>query len=165
MLASAFGVIGNTGQAAYAASNTFLDSFCSYRQGLGLPASVIDIGFVKEVGYVAENLHRGAEMIEYAHDVLSEAELLCLVKATINPLKAFQGAEAARTQTGYKLVDSKALPVWAADPRFRHILPVQRLSITEERQRKEYSARVAEGSDHLVSGGWACLRISETKPD
>ena len=123
MLASGAGVIGNTGQAAYAASNTFLDSFCSYRQGLGLPASVIDIGLVKEVGYVAENLHRGEQVLGVAHDFLSEAELLCLVKAHISPVKEFWGAEAAQTQTGYKLVDSRPLPVWAADPRCRHVLP------------------------------------------
>lgn len=55
---SGSGVMGNLGQAAYAASTTFLDSFCAYRQQLGLPASVIENEIVKEVDYVAENLHR-----------------------------------------------------------------------------------------------------------
>ncbi|PLB47777.1 polyketide synthase 2 [Aspergillus steynii IBT 23096] len=54
MLSSVSGVIGNKGQANYAAGNTFLDSFASYRQGLGLAANTVDLGAIKDVGYMAE---------------------------------------------------------------------------------------------------------------
>jgi len=53
LLSSISGVIGQKGQANYAAANTFLDSFASYRQNLNLPASSIDLGVISDVGYVA----------------------------------------------------------------------------------------------------------------
>ncbi|PQE19486.1 Lovastatin diketide synthase protein [Rutstroemia sp. NJR-2017a WRK4] len=53
-LSSISGVVGNKGQANYAAANTFLDAFASYRQGLGLCANTVDLGAIEDVGYVAE---------------------------------------------------------------------------------------------------------------
>ena len=54
LLSSISGVVGNKGQANYAAANTFLDAFASYRQGLGLHANAVDLGAIEDVGYVAE---------------------------------------------------------------------------------------------------------------
>ncbi|OTA81918.1 hypothetical protein M434DRAFT_85057 [Hypoxylon sp. CO27-5] len=54
MLSSTSGVVGNKGQANYAAANTFLDAFASYRQTLGLHANTVDLGVIEDVGYVAE---------------------------------------------------------------------------------------------------------------
>jgi NADP-dependent 3-hydroxy acid dehydrogenase YdfG len=54
-------MIGQWGQANYSAANTFLDAFVQYRHQNGLAASVIDIGVMGDVGFVAENaevLHR-----------------------------------------------------------------------------------------------------------
>jgi hypothetical protein len=55
LFSSLSGIVGTRGQAAYAAANTFLDSFVSYRHGLGLPASCLDIGMMTGIGYLAEN--------------------------------------------------------------------------------------------------------------
>lgn len=44
---------GHTGQANYAAANTFLDAFTQYRHRNGLVASVIDVGVMADVGFVA----------------------------------------------------------------------------------------------------------------
>lgn len=54
MLSSISGVVGNKGQANYAAANTFLDAFASYRKGLGLCAHTVDLGAIEDVGYIAE---------------------------------------------------------------------------------------------------------------
>ncbi|KAI1504774.1 hypothetical protein F5X99DRAFT_405775 [Biscogniauxia marginata] len=54
MLSSTSGVVGNKGQANYAAANTFLDAFASYRHSLGLRANTVDLGLIEDVGYVAE---------------------------------------------------------------------------------------------------------------
>lgn len=54
MLSSISGVIGNKGQANYAAANAFLDAFASYRLANGLQANTVDLGAIQDVGYVAE---------------------------------------------------------------------------------------------------------------
>jgi len=55
MLSSISGVVGQKGQANYAAANAFLDAFASYRRSLGLQANSIDLGAVEEVGYISRN--------------------------------------------------------------------------------------------------------------
>ncbi|RWA11448.1 hypothetical protein EKO27_g3681 [Xylaria grammica] len=53
MLSSTSGVVGNKGQANYAAANTFLDGFASYRRSLGLRANTVDLGMVEDIGVMA----------------------------------------------------------------------------------------------------------------
>ncbi|KAG8407920.1 hypothetical protein J3458_020229 [Metarhizium acridum] len=55
------GLVGQYGQATYAAANTFLDAFVQYRQGQGLPASVIDLGVMEDVGCVSQS----SELLDY----------------------------------------------------------------------------------------------------
>ncbi|RYP67662.1 hypothetical protein DL771_007129 [Monosporascus sp. 5C6A] len=55
MLSSVSGVVGQKGQANYAAANAFLDSFAVYRQRLGLPAVSVDLGAIDDVGYMHEH--------------------------------------------------------------------------------------------------------------
>ncbi|KAL8952236.1 MAG: hypothetical protein Q9222_001850 [Ikaeria aurantiellina] len=120
LLASGAGLLGTPGQAAYAASNTFLDSFAAYRNHMGLPASAIDIGMVADVGYVAENLERASEIAVASHDRISETELLALVKAAMtNPLP---DTPFHQTLTGFKLGSIDTLPQWATEPKYIHLL-------------------------------------------
>ncbi|PNY20705.1 Polyketide synthase [Tolypocladium capitatum] len=55
MLSSVSGVVGQKGQANYAAANAFLDAFAVYRQNLGLPAVSVDLGAIDDVGYMHEH--------------------------------------------------------------------------------------------------------------
>ncbi|KAI0855715.1 hypothetical protein F4860DRAFT_519615 [Xylaria cubensis] len=54
LLSSISSVVGNKGQANYAAANAFMDAFSYYRQGQGLRAHTINLGLIEDVGYVAE---------------------------------------------------------------------------------------------------------------
>lgn len=59
ILGSVSGTFGLAHQANYSAGNTFQDAFVQYRHAQGLPASVLNIGAMADVGYVSEN--RGVE--------------------------------------------------------------------------------------------------------
>ncbi|KAM7190948.1 lovastatin nonaketide synthase [Rhypophila sp. PSN 637] len=61
MFSSTSGLMGQYGQSNYAAANCFLDAFVQYRHRLGLAASVIDLGVMEDVGFVAES----ANLLEY----------------------------------------------------------------------------------------------------
>jgi acyl carrier protein len=54
LLSSISGVVGNKGQANYAAANAFMDAFAYYRQAQGLHANTVDLGAIQDVGYMAE---------------------------------------------------------------------------------------------------------------
>lgn len=54
LLSSISGVVGQKGQANYAAANVFMDAFAAFRQSLGYPANSVDLGVIEDVGYVAE---------------------------------------------------------------------------------------------------------------
>jgi NAD(P)-dependent dehydrogenase (short-subunit alcohol dehydrogenase family) len=60
LFSSYAGFGGHNGQANYAAGNTFLDAFVQYRHKNGLVASVIDVGVMADVGFVA----RDADLLE-----------------------------------------------------------------------------------------------------
>ncbi|KAF3490687.1 Lovastatin diketide synthase LovF 17 [Arthroderma uncinatum] len=55
LLSSISGVIGNRGQANYAAANVFLDAFAAFRQARGQRACSVDLGVIEDAGVIAEN--------------------------------------------------------------------------------------------------------------
>lgn len=55
LLSSISGVVGQKGQANYAAANVFLDAFAVYRRKLGLKACSVDLGAIEDVGYMSEH--------------------------------------------------------------------------------------------------------------
>ena len=55
LASSAVTVVDQPGQGNYKAGCTFTEAFCQYRHFLGLPASVLSICPIDDVGYVAEN--------------------------------------------------------------------------------------------------------------
>ena len=55
MLSSISGVVGQKGQANYAAANFFLDNCSAYRRNLGLSACSIDLGIIEDAGYLSEH--------------------------------------------------------------------------------------------------------------
>ena len=85
LMSSLSGTIGNPGQANYASANTFLDAFAQYRNNNGLPASSIDIGAVKDVGYLSENSALMQQMEASGFKGLKEQEVLDALSVAMTP--------------------------------------------------------------------------------
>jgi len=148
-ISSAAGAVGNRGQAAYAAANTFLNAFVQYRVGLGLPASSIDLTAVSDAGYLAENAEAAAEVAKnLGSDTICEAEVLALLGAAISGRLAT--ACNSHTITGVRITPST--PFWTNDAKFKHL----RLA-AEELARSETSSN----SDAVISFHTA-LKASKT---
>ncbi|KAF2088078.1 polyketide synthase [Saccharata proteae CBS 121410] len=120
VLSSAAGVIGNRGQAAYAAANTFLDAFVQYRLRKGLPGSSVDLTAVEGVGYLAENAARSNEILQnLSGDTLNESEVLAIIGAAISGPMA--NACNSHCLTGLHIDPSAPLPYYASDAKFTHL--------------------------------------------
>lgn len=76
MASSLVTVIGHPGQGNYAAANTFLESFCQYRRKSGLPASVLGICPIDDIGFIAENPTIRKKLKSQGLYFLPERELL-----------------------------------------------------------------------------------------
>jgi hypothetical protein len=71
------------GQSNYAATCTFLESFCQYRHTLGLPASVLSICPVDDIGFVAVNPAVKKRLKSQGLYFVAERELLDYIELAI----------------------------------------------------------------------------------
>ena len=69
-------VVGQIGQANYSAANAYLAAFTQFRHSMGMPASVLNVGVMDEVGYVVENQSLLDQFRALHYYTLSETELL-----------------------------------------------------------------------------------------
>jgi hypothetical protein len=78
------GYDGFSSVANYAAANTFLDSFVTYRHSQKLPASVIDLGVMGDIGYAAEKNPQALKVFNTLDSqILEERHLLQAVEISI----------------------------------------------------------------------------------
>lgn len=83
LFSSISGVIGQPGQANYAAANTFLDAFSQYRSSKGLPVVSIDVGAVDDIGVISNNENLRRAMLATGAYMIKETELLEAVGAAM----------------------------------------------------------------------------------
>ncbi|MBV8933216.1 MAG: SDR family NAD(P)-dependent oxidoreductase, partial [Kutzneria sp.] len=105
LFSSATGVLGNPGQANYAAANAFLDALAHHRRALGLPAVSLAWGLWQRSDGMAGNL--------------SEASRARLVRSGVTALTAEQGLALFDAGCGAK--EAVLLPISGMSPRrLRH---------------------------------------------
>ncbi|KAJ5168895.1 uncharacterized protein N7482_004489 [Penicillium canariense] len=126
MFSSVAAAAGSAGQANYTAANTFLGAFARYRQSLGLPASVLDIGWITDIGYVSQRPELLEVMRSKSFIPLREIHLLSAMQLVLCPPRVVDGARS-------KFLDEHHLSIglgllWAQasndvrckDARYRH---------------------------------------------
>ena len=117
MLGSASGIIGNRGQAAYAATCSFLNAFAQYRASLGMTATCIDIGLVEDVGYAAEQWQLKAWLDSLYSEYVKEKELHAVIQASINK----RMAPGTTVVIGMRVRPDDPEFFWSTDPKFTHL--------------------------------------------
>ncbi|RAL13936.1 polyketide synthase [Aspergillus homomorphus CBS 101889] len=116
LFSSISGLCGMTGQANYAAANTYLDAFVHFRRAQNLPAHVLDLGFMGDIGYIPEKSQRTLELNRSLRmQVLSERDLLQVLELAIlgGPSQIALGLSTTASSS-----EASAKPWWARDARF-----------------------------------------------
>ncbi|KAI9714685.1 MAG: Type I Iterative PKS [Chrysothrix sp. TS-e1954] len=122
LLSSTAGIVGNKGQANYAAANAFLDAFAQFRHSKGLCANSVDLGAIKEVGYIAGDSAVAARLDDSIWIPISERVLRQFINYSILQAERCPISPDSRSQliTGirYPLPSSSEL---SSTSRFTHL--------------------------------------------
>ena len=126
LLSSCAMLIGTEGQANYHAANQFMTALAHQRREKGLPASVIHIGFVADVGYTTRQNRSIIEMysrmqIKFisekdVHHAFAEA----IISGRPNSHRVCEVTIGLSSID--KSLDPEERPAWLNDPRFGHLL-------------------------------------------
>jgi hypothetical protein len=119
VISSAAGAVGNRGQAAYAAANTFLNGFAQHLLGQCILAASIDLTAVSDAGYLAEDAEKAAEVARnLGSDTICESQVLALIQAAIDGKLASCNGHPI---TGMRITPTMR-PFWSNDAKFVHLL-------------------------------------------
>ncbi|KAL0931325.1 polyketide synthase [Colletotrichum truncatum] len=127
LCSSVSGVVGNPGQAAYAAGNTYQDALAAYRRKRGLKAVAVDLGVMRDVGVLAEGNTESGVLGQWEEAVgIPEPVFHALIKSAVHGQTQEQDSEEAvppQVVTGLGTADVWAAhrlppPFYLADPRF-----------------------------------------------
>jgi acyl carrier protein len=143
LISSVAGVMGTPGHSAYAAANTFLDSFVKYRTRQHLPATSLALTAVVDAGYMAENaakLQKLKYVDTYEGEILTTPDVLALLSAAVTNLTGPSCDSFSITGAGFG--DARKLPFYASDPRFAALVA----RYTEERKLNPPAAATANGA-------------------
>ena len=117
-------VIGNMGQAPYAASGTFMAGMAQCPSLAGIRCTSIALPMVRDVGYLAKDQKRLEEVTRQLGGVYVESsEIRGILAAAFR--KELQTSCNSHCLLGLKNIKSMSLkeqPVWAQDPKLAHLM-------------------------------------------
>ncbi|KAF2472400.1 uncharacterized protein BDR25DRAFT_341828 [Lindgomyces ingoldianus] len=162
MLASAAGMVGDTSQGNYAAANAFQDALAHYRVARGLPATTIDLGMVRSVGYVAEN--QGAaerNLARWGFLQIEEAEFLAMLEIAMTG-KQVQIVTGVGTQAHFDRSEGE-IPHWFREPSFSHLHKMRARVVESDKNAGPSISQRLKESTSLTEGAAVVLEAVLTK--
>ncbi|KAH7385277.1 hypothetical protein DE146DRAFT_621768 [Phaeosphaeria sp. MPI-PUGE-AT-0046c] len=160
VISSAAGAVGNRGQAAYAAANTFLNGFAQHLRSQGIKsAASIDLTAVSDAGYLAEDADKAAEVARnLGSDTICEAQVLALIRAAIDgKLESCNG----HPITGMRITPT-VQPFWTGDAKFLHLRrAAEAASATSTTATISWSAAFKAATSHADAEQVVCNALVE----
>lgn len=161
MLSSAVGIFGNSGQANYAAGNTFQDALARYRVARGQKAVAIDLGMILGEGWVAERKDIQDRLMRL--DLLlplSQSELFALFDYYCDPNTSYPSVGSSQIITGIELPamiqqSGKEIPESLYRPMFRamHQVIPSNHAVTVGTTKAQSFATIFEEAPTLAAAG------------
>lgn len=125
LFSSLSSVFGNSGQANYAASNMYGIALCAQRRRRGVPASIIDVGAIMGIGYMAREVGQNvlAQLVENGYRKLSERDLhVAFANAILaGRVGSDQPEELIMGLSSVVPSSNKSKLEWTDNPRFSHV--------------------------------------------
>ena len=140
MLASFIGITGGRGQANYAAANAYQDGLALHRRARGQAATSIDLGWMHDIGVVAEKWESILGLRNSGFEGMKEQELHIVLEAAITGKVRGREGTTVPTQiitgvaTGGMIERSGARDFrWMNDAKFSYLKTVDSREIKEAR--------------------------------
>jgi hypothetical protein len=139
-------VIGNMGQANYAAANTFMCSLAAQRRKRGLRAATVNAGAIVGAGYMERESRRALDVIvQKLHMMrMSEEDWTQAISEAIDASR-LESPHGPEITTGLSDVpfDTPNAPNWFLNPKFSSFI-VQQGTASEDKNEGKASASVSE---------------------
>ncbi|THC99245.1 hypothetical protein EYZ11_001244 [Aspergillus tanneri] len=136
MLSSLASVIGNSGQSNYNAGNMYCCALAANRRQRGLAASVLDIGKIVGIGYVARNRKAVIALRSHKFQPISESLFHHMFAEAVISGRPDSGRQPVLTTGMQKRVgladEDSAPPLWLNNPRFAHMKWEDKMHLEEE---------------------------------
>lgn len=124
MLSSVAGIVGNAGQANYAAGCAFQDALARYRIAQGLQATSLDLGMIQTAGYLENNVHVAESLLKQGFRPVKLEHVFRLLRFAMQD-QAQHSQIAIGIQYDYTSGsgnNTAKRPEFLRDARFRHLV-------------------------------------------
>lgn len=164
LFASLASITGNGGQSIYHAANLFMSSLAAQRRAKGLAASVIWIGMLVDIGYIAR---RGRHLEDYLrkqfYRPLAEPDLHQLFAEAVVSGRPGSSQNSDIIFGINQFVDSASAisrPLWYSNPRFSHLI-IEEKTTEEVSQASSTIAEARQKLEHATTEDIATEAVQE----